>query len=160
MTLLKWSNVNWTTGQIRTKGKRAKWVATPITSAVRAVLEPLRGHHPEAVFTYVCKRPLKALGQVKGQRYPLTIEGVKSQWRRARGRAGLVDFRFHDIRHDVATKLLRSTGNLKLVSKALNHADLKTTMRYAHVLDEDIASALEQVAESRKKSRNTTTDVA
>ena len=42
-----------------------------------------------------------------------------------------MDFRFHDIRHDVGTKLLRATGNLKLVQKALGHANLKTTARYA-----------------------------
>jgi hypothetical protein len=39
------------------------------------------------------------------------------------------------------------------VQKALNHADLKTTLRYAHVLDEEVAAALEQLAESRTKSR-------
>ena len=42
----------------------------------------------------------------------------------------------------MATKLLRQTKNLKMVQKALNHADLKTTARYAHVLDEDVAEAI------------------
>ena len=51
-----------------------------------------------------------------------------------RKRAGVKGFRFHDVRHDMATKLLRQTNNLKLVSRALNHADIKTTSRYAHVL--------------------------
>jgi site-specific recombinase XerD len=36
----------------------------------------------------------------------------------------------------------------------LNHADIKTTVRYAHVLDEDIAAALDRVQKSRKKSRS------
>jgi integrase len=63
------------------------------------------------------------------------------------------NFRFHDIRHDVGRKLLRDTGNLKLVQKALNHADIKTTTRYAHVLDEEVAEALEQVQKSRNRSR-------
>jgi integrase len=66
---------------------------------------------------------------------------------------GVTGFRFHDFRHDFATKLLRETGNVKLVQKALNHADITSTMRYAHVLDEDVASAIEDVAKSRKKSR-------
>jgi len=48
------------------------------------------------------------------------------------------------------------TGNLKLVQKALNHADLKTTLRYAHVLDSEIADAMERVTESRRNSRATT----
>jgi site-specific recombinase XerD len=61
-------------------------------------------------------------------------------------------FRFHDVRHDTATKLLRQTQNLKLVSKVLNHSDIKTTARYAHVLDEELAGALQTLAEARDKS--------
>ena len=73
---------------------------------------------------------------IRGERYPITVSGVKTSWRRLRKAAGVSDFRFHDFRHDFATKLLRKTGNLKLVQRALNHADLKTTARYAHVLDD------------------------
>jgi site-specific recombinase XerD len=36
-------------------------------------------------------------------------------------------------------------GNLKLVQKALNHANIKTTTRYAHVLDDEVAAALEDI---------------
>ena len=63
-------------------------------------------------------------------------------------------FRFHDFRHDLGSKLLRATGNLKLVQRALNHADISTTTRYAHVLDEDVAAALGSLEESRNKSQN------
>lgn len=77
-----------------------------------------------------------------------------------RARAGVQDFRFHDFRHDFGTKVLRETGNLKLVQKALNHRDIKSTLRYAHVLDEDIAAAVERVAKSRKKSRTALRDVS
>jgi integrase len=80
----------------------------------------------------------------------MTVCGAKSQWRRLRDKAGVENFRFHDIRHDVGTKLLRDTGNLKLVQRALNHADIKATTRYAHVLDEEVANALEQVQKSRR----------
>ena len=52
------------------------------------------------------------------------------------------DFRFHDFRHDLATKALRETGNLKLVQRMLNHADIRHTLRYAHVLDEEVADGL------------------
>ena len=93
-------------------------------------------------------------GRVKGKRYPITVSGLKTSWRRTREAAGVKDFRFHDYRHDFGTKLLRQTGNLKLVQRALNHADIKTTMRYAHVLDQEVGDAVEQLAVSRKKSRN------
>jgi integrase len=37
--------------------------------------------------------------------------------------------RFHDFRHDLATKMLRATGNVKMVRKAFSHVDIKTTTR-------------------------------
>ncbi|PSS62497.1 integrase [Ensifer sp. NM-2] len=157
-TLIRWPEVNWFAKRITKMGKGSRKVTTPITPEVWAILEPLKGHHDEWVFTYVAKRNSK--GKTKGQRYPITYSGSKSEWQRTRKRSGIEDFRFHDIRHDVATKVLRATGNLKLTQKVLNHASMKTTARYAHVLDEEVADALEKVAKSRKKSRTSGTDVA
>jgi integrase len=68
--------------------------------------------------------------------------------------SAILDFRFHDKRHDFATKLLRESRNLKLVQKALNHRNIKTTLKYAHVLDDEIADAIEAMQEKREKSRN------
>jgi integrase len=148
---LRWSEVNWGTRQIVKLGKGGRRIIFPITKSVRAILWPLRGHHPVFCFTYVATRTRD--GRSKGERYPLTLSGVKTRWRRTRADAGVSDFRFHDFRHDFATKLLRQTGNLKLVSRALNHSDIKMTARYAHVLDDEIAAGVESVAESRGKSR-------
>lgn len=164
--LLRWNEVDWETGWITTTGKGSRMVKTAITPTVRSILLPLRRHHQEWVFTYVAKRARKAEAgykgtgdaRIRGQRYPVTYEGLKSQWKRIRKAAGVQDFRFHDFRHDLATKLLRATGNLKKVQKALSHADIKTTSRYAHVLDEEVAADLEalqkQGTKSRKKSRS------
>jgi integrase len=151
---LRWSEVNWRTKQIVKLGKGGKRVTTPITTTVRSILWPLQGHHPEFVFTYVAERSRD--GRAKGERYPLTLSGLKTRWRRTRKAAAVTGFRFHDFRHDFASKVLRSTGNLKLVQKALNHASISTTGRYAHVLDDEVAAALERVArdtKSRTKSR-------
>lgn len=150
--LLRWSEVDWNARQIRKPGKGGKLVTIPITSTIREILWPLQGHHSEMVFTYVAARTRQ--GRVKGKRYPITYSGVKTAWRRLRKRAGVVGFRFHDFRHDLATKLLRDTGNLKLVQRALNHSDIKVTTKYAHVLDSEVAEALERVRESRKNSRS------
>jgi site-specific recombinase XerD len=54
----------------------------------------------------------------------------------------------------VATKLLRETGNLKIVQRALNHANITTAAKYAHVQTDEVAAALERVAMSRKTSRS------
>jgi len=149
-TLIAWDCVNWEARTIVTVGKGGRTVATPLTDALAGILEPLRGHHPEAVFTYVCRRP--TAGHKKGERLPITYMGARSEWQAMRKRAGVKGFRFHDVRHDFATKLLRRTGNLKLVSRALNHSDVKTTMRYAHVMHGEVAEALQDLSLSRQKS--------
>jgi integrase len=82
----------------------------------------------------------------------LYCHNVNFEWKKVRKKAGVTGFRFHDFRHNLATKVLRETGNLKLVQRLLNHSNIATTVRYAHVLDE-VADALERVTKSRKKSR-------
>jgi integrase len=158
---LRWSEVDFSARQIRKTGKGGRIVTVPITPTIREILWPLRGHHPEFVFTYVCQRRGAGphAGRIKGQRYPLTYQGVHTYWERVRKLAGVTGFRFHDYRHDFASKLLRATGNLKLVQKALNHRDIKTTLRYAHVLDSDVAEGMERVAESRTRSRSGTVKI-
>jgi site-specific recombinase XerD len=101
----------------------------------------------------VSKRTRKEKGLIRGQRYPITYNGLKTDWKRHRARSGVEDFRFHNKRHDFATKLLRDSRNLKLVQKALNHRNLKTTLKYAHVLHDEIAGAIEAMQEKREKSR-------
>jgi integrase len=150
---LRWSEVDFGTRQIVRIGKGGRRVVFPITDSVRDILFPLQGQHPEFVFTYIAVYGNKRLGLMRGERYPISYTGAKSAWQRIRARAGLIGFRFHDFRHDFGTKLLRDSGNLKLVQKAMNHRDIKSTLRYAHVLDDDVAAAVERLAESRKKSR-------
>lgn len=48
----------------------------------------------------------------------------------------------HVLRHTFATDLLRETKNIRLVQKALGHANLATTMIYTHVADEELEKAM------------------
>ena len=155
---LRWPEVQWDTRQIVKLGKGGKRVTVSITPTIREILWPLQGHHPEHVFTFVARHTCD--GRVKGQRCPLTYDFVQIYWQHLCRKAGVVGFRFHDYRHDLGTKLLRETGNLKLVQRALNHADIKSTLRYAHVLDHEVADALERVAKSRSKSRSRLREVS
>jgi integrase/recombinase XerD len=62
-----------------------------------------------------------------------------------RGRtAGLghKDVHPHRLRHTFATELSRQTKDIRLVQKALGHADLSTTMIYTHIVDDDLEAAL------------------
>jgi len=151
---LKWTEVNFGARRIVRTGKGGRRITFPISNTIREILFPLVGQHPEHVFTYTAACANKRLGRVRGQRYPLSYNGAKSAWQAIRRNAGLTDFRFHDFRHTFATELLRETGNLKLVQKAMNHADIKSTLRYAHVLDDDVSDAIDRVAKSRKNPRS------
>jgi site-specific recombinase XerD len=42
---------------------------------------------------------------------------------------------------------------VRLVQKALGHASIATTQRYAHVVESEVTDAIERVAKSRHKSR-------
>ena len=150
-TLIRWSNVNWAAKIITTTGKGGRLVSTPITDEVAALLQPLKGDDPEYVFTYLCRRTRG--DHVRGRRYPITYEGGKTEWQRLMKRAGVTNFRFHDLRHTTATRLLRQTGNLRLVQRALNHCDVATTARYSHVLDSEVAAALQRIAELKKSPK-------
>ncbi len=51
----------------------------------------------------------------------------------------------HTLRHTFATRLYRETKNIRLVQKALGHADLSTTMIYTHIVDGELESAMRQL---------------
>ena len=86
---------------------------------------------------------LKQKGKDKGKRFPVTYSGLRGAIQTAFRHAGITDFKIHDLRHDFASKLLRRTNNLALVKDALAHSDIKSTLRYAHVLGDDIARGME-----------------
>jgi integrase/recombinase XerC len=62
------------------------------------------------------------------------------------GRAG-IEKRLspHGLRHTFATRVLSRTGNLRLVQRALGHESTATTAIYAHVVDEEMEEALENL---------------
>lgn len=58
---------------------------------------------------------------------------VSKAWHTAMGRAKLADFRFHDLRHSAASRLVQSGANLSEVAQLLGHKDIRMTQRYSHV---------------------------
>ncbi len=155
---MKWQDIDWGGRTITVHGKGGKIDTIPLTPGLRELLFPLQGHHHEFVFTYVCQRPSDK--RVRGQRYPITREGLKTEWRRTKLDAKLVNYRFHDNRHTAATDVLRATGNLKIVQKLLRHADIATTAKYAHALDDDVRKGMEAAEKSRTRSRTAATKAA
>ena len=151
---LTWDDVDFGNRRIWITGKGGKRASVPMPPSVRAVLWAERGRHPVAVFTYAVRRPgLVGPRARRGDRAPITREGMKITVRRAIAAAGLSGFRFHDLRHTAATRVLRATGNLRTVQTLLRHDRVETTTKYAHVTDDDVMQAMEAAAAPAAPSR-------
>ncbi len=68
---------------------------------------------------------------------------IKRAWQTARKEARLTDLRIHDLRHSAASFMINSGVDLFAVGKVLGHADYKSTMRYSHLANETLLSAVE-----------------
>ncbi|MGB2691374.1 MAG: site-specific integrase, partial [Thermodesulfobacteriota bacterium] len=75
---------------------------------------------------------------------PKNPSALKRAFGTACKKAGIQGLRFHDLRHTAATRMIENTGNIVAVSKILGHADIKTTMRYAHP-EQSLIDALESL---------------
>jgi integrase len=60
-------------------------------------------------------------------------------------RAGIKDFRFHDLRHTAASHMVMRGAHLKDVQEILGHADIKMTMRYAHLSPAHLRSTVDRL---------------
>lgn len=58
---------------------------------------------------------------------------IEHAWRKALKRAGIRNFRFHDLRHSFASYMAMKDNPLNAVGEALGHKDYKQTKRYAHL---------------------------
>ena len=54
-------------------------------------------------------------------------------------RAGIEDFRFHDLRHTFASWYMMNGGDLYELAKILGHSNIKMTERYAKLARKHIA---------------------
>jgi integrase len=78
------------------------------------------------------------------------IEGnmVTMAFRRACKRAGLEDFRFHDLRHCFASYLTMRGYNLRTVQTLLGHKSTRMTERYSHLSQEHLQEAVQELENS------------
>ena len=68
---------------------------------------------------------------------------VRAMVKRQCNRADLPDWVHpHTFRHTFATDLYKKSKDIRMVQKALGHADLSTTMIYTHIVDDELEDAL------------------
>lgn len=100
------------------------------------------------------RKVLQGMGPVEeGRVFPFK-EFPRYRWDKVRRRLGwdqsenprLRRWRFHDLRHDCASRLVMADVPIAKVAKILGHKELMTTQRYAHLADRSLFEAMERIA--------------
>ena len=72
----------------------------------------------------------------------LPYRDIHRSFQAALKQANISNFRFHDLRHTVATRLVEKGVPLPIVKEILGHSKIETTMRYAHTIPEQKVYAI------------------
>jgi len=134
VTLLEWSQIDTARRQAwihPDQAKAGKAIPVPLTASALFILRQQQGKHPRYVFTYRGE-PVK--------------QPNNWAWRKALKRAGIKDFRWHDLRHTWASWHVQA-GTPQVVLQELggwNTADM--VRRYAHLSSEHLAEHADRMS--------------
>lgn len=140
---LRWSQVR--NGFIyleKTKTNESRQI--PINDTLGEAFKEIRreqGPGREHVFTYAPgEHNLKGKAPVRERKklapVPENVLGVKHAFVSSVKRAGIQDFKFHDLRHTFASQMIMKGASLKEVQEILGHKTMTMTLRYAHLSQE------------------------
>lgn len=127
---LKWDDLNFEFRTIEiTKNKGKKHIKLPMNETLYKLFMSM-----ERTSEYVFVNPRTGTG------WSNTKFGA--EWRKIREKAGLPNLKFHDLRHTVATRLLKKNVPVPIVRDLLAHSDIKTTMIYNQTDSLDMMHAI------------------
>lgn len=135
----KLRHVNLTSGKIMVRdGKGAKdrtlWIGEDLVSELETWLERRAEVTPDAQFLLPTQKGTK-----------VRTAHLRRSIKRYAEKAKIDEVERvspHTLRHTFATDLYRETGDIRMVQKALGHADISTTMIYTHIVDGELKSAM------------------
>ncbi len=110
--------------------KDSKPFGVPLNSRALESLELVRNEHPEYVFTY------------EGQ--PITQTNTKA-WHKALNRAGIKNFRWHDLRSTWASWHVQEETPLTALKELGGWKSYEMVLRYAHLAPDHVASYAENI---------------
>lgn len=131
---LRWEQVDFKLKNIEIlDNKGNKHIILPIVKPLEKILKKLKAlnYSDEYVFA----------NPQTGSRY----YEIDRCWRDCRDKAGLSDFRFHDLRHTVGTRLAEQGVPVNVIQEILAHSDVRTTMKYIHLVEGSKRAALESI---------------
>jgi integrase len=128
---LTWADLTWPSALLAVRGATAKSGKTRHVPMNKEVLAVLRTWQRTATSPFVFPGPT-------GEQ----MASLKTAWKKIATAANLTAFTFHDLRHTFASKLVQAGVDLNTVRELLGHADIKMTLRYAHLAPEHKAAAV------------------
>jgi integrase len=142
---LKWKDIDFSTKTITLRAasvKSGKTTPLPLNSVVIDTLTSWREQSAN-----VLGDALVFPSPVSGE----TLNNVKKSWATLLKDAKIENFRWHDMRHDFASRLVMQGVDLNVVRELLGHSDMKMTMRYAHLAPSIKLQAVELLAATSTK---------
>jgi integrase len=135
---LHWKDIAMHTKTLTVRGETAKSKQTrhvPLNIEALQVLTVWRQQTSEDDLVFPGKN---------GQR----LDNVRKAWASALAAAGISGFRWHDLRHTFASKLVMAGVPLNTVRELLGHTTPAMTLRYAHLAPDHKAHAVEKLCPS------------
>lgn len=89
---------------------------------------------------------LKTINDPEQLVFPVSVAQLQYSWEKMRKKAGFdwdPDFVIHACRHTCASRMIKNGVSIAIVKKWLGHDNISTTMRYAHLDDDDLVQALD-----------------
>ncbi len=84
------------------------------------------------------------MGPLQGPLFPdVTRNALKLAFKRARLRAGIEDFRFHDTRHEATSRLVERGFSDAEVAAVTGHKSRAMLARYTHLRAKDLVQRLD-----------------
>ena len=123
---LEFDDLDWRRGEIVVRGKGKTVSRLPLPKDVGAALSAYLVRRPRVAYRSVF---LQSTAPVR----PVTTNTIKSRVAVASRRAGLPRVTPHNLRHTVATEMLRRGGSLAEIAQVLRHRSLASTAIYAKV---------------------------
>jgi integrase len=129
---LRWAAIDFKAKQLTIEGSTAKNQQTrhlPLNTEALATLKAWRE-------------------QSEGERVFAIDTGFKSAWAPLLVRAKITAFRWHDLRHHFASRLVQASVPLNTVRELLGHGSLAMTLRYAHLAPDQKREAVARLVQS------------
>jgi len=132
ITELQWQNVDLERAMLHLPdsktGARPVFLSEPAIGVFRAL--PRRTGNPFVFSSETNQGPVK---------------NIQNIWSVVRDRAGLEGVRLHDLRHSFASIAAGNGASLPIIGRMLGHSTPLTTQRYAHLVQDTVRDANEEV---------------